>query len=123
MGKGKFNPGKSRKGMKQTGGDNATVSKSEFKDAAAEAKFKKAIKERKTLSLSAIAEHEIRSNRKLDDVLLSLRQAADLLGISKGAMNKRVQRNTVEAHWYENKWYVWRNSLIAPVRLAIRNSR
>lgn len=123
MGKGKFNPGKSGKGMKQAGGNNATASKSEFADAAEEAKFKKAINERKTLSLSAMSEHEIRSNSKLEDVLLSLRQAAEFLGISKGAMNKRVQRNKIVAHWYENKWYVWRNSLIAPVRLAIRNSR
>lgn len=123
MGKEKFNPGKSCKGERQAGGNKAADSKSEFADAAEEAKFKKAINERKTLSLSAMSEHEIRSNHKLEDVLLSLRQAAEFLGISKGAMNKRVQRNKIVAHWYENKWYVWRNSLIAPVRLAIRNSR
>lgn len=104
-----------------TSRDNA-LPPSGFSSIEEEARFKKAIKERRTMSLSSLSENDIRGNHKLRDILLNLREAAEFIGLTIHAMRKRVQRGKVKAHWYDGKWYVWRSALIMPVRQAIRKS-
>ena len=67
---------------------------------------------RKTMSLARLTMPEFQVQNPAGDVLLNVRQAACLLGLSVWAIRKRIQRGTIKAQLIGNAYYMLRSTLL-----------